>query len=196
MWSGCRAARPSSASSRCVYHGMRSWPAATAMPPTRNARTTRSKIFGRDNGGGKSGKKLVRRKRRNARAAKDRLVRMLTALRRYPQRSQLTLIDRRDRHPYHRRGREPVAGNTGAATWEARSNGAARGWDAIGGGVGTRDRERAARRGFAARIGFGSAGGWGRRTDRGSARAAISSLPSVVRGNAGERRFRGEMNMI
>src|SRR5215203_4471534 len=196
MWSGCRAARPSSASSRCVYHGMRSWPAATAMPPTRNARTRRTKIVGRGNGGGKSAKKLVRRKRRNARSAEDGSVQMVTALSRYWQRSLLTPIDRRHGPPYHRRGREPVAGNTGTATWEARSIGAARGWDAIGGGVGTRDRERAARRGFTARIGFGSAGSWGRRTDRGSARAAISSLPSIVRGIVAERWFRGEMSMI
>jgi hypothetical protein len=52
---------------------------------------------------------------------------MVTALSRYWQRSLLTPIDRRHGPPYHRRGREPVAGNTGAATWEARSNGAARG---------------------------------------------------------------------
>ena len=126
----------------------------------------------------------------------DRSERTWTALSRGRQRSQLTPIDRRHRPPYHRRGREPVAGDTGTATWEARSDGATRGWDAIGGGVGTRDRERAARRGFAARIGFGSARGWGRRTDCGSARAAIGSVPSVVRGNAADRLFRGEMNTI
>ena len=135
-------------------------------------------------------------KRRNARSAEDGSVQMVTALRRYRQRSLLTPIDRRHWPPYHRRGREPVAGDTGAATWEARSDGAARGWDAIGGGVGTRDRERAARRGFAARIGFGSARGWGRRTDRGSARAAIGSVPNVVRGIAADQWFRGEMNTI
>ena len=79
------------------------------------------------------------------------------------------------------------------ATWESRSDGAARGWDAIGGGVGTRDRERAARSGFATRIGSGSARGWSRRTDRGSARAAIGSVPNLVAINAASRVFRGEM---
>jgi hypothetical protein len=121
---------------------------------------------------------------------------MVTALSRYWQRSLLTPIDRRHGPPYHRRGREPVAGNTGAATWEARSNGAARGLDAVGGGVGTRDRERAARRGFAARIGFSSTRDWGRRTDRGRARVTVGSVPNVVRDIAADQGSRGEMNMI
>src|SRR5215212_6542297 len=107
-------------------------------------------------------------------------------------RSELTLIDRRHRPPYHRSGREPVAGETRTATWETQSNGATRGWDAIGGGVRTRDRERAARRRFAARVGFGSARGWGRRTDYGSARAALGFVPSIVRRDAAHRLCGGE----
>src|SRR5829696_7059840 len=64
------------------------------------------------------------------------------------------------------------------------------------GGVGSRDRERAARSGFATRIGSGSARSWGRRTDRGSARAAIGSLPNVVAKSAAGPLLRGEMKTI
>ena len=71
---------------------------------------------------------------------------------------------------------------------------AAQGWDVSGGGVGTRDRERAARSGFATRIGSGFARSWGRRTNCGSARAAISSLSNLVFRNAASVSFRGEMN--
>ena len=167
-----------------------------AIPTTLNVRTPRSKTVRRGNAGGMSVKRVARSAGRNALAERDESERMATAQRRYRRRSQLTPIDRRHRPPYHRRGGEPVAGDTGTATWEARSEGATRGWDSIGGGVNTRDRERAARRGFAARIGFGSARGWGRRTDCGSARAALGSVPNVVNGDAAGLLFRGEMKTI
>jgi hypothetical protein len=163
------------------------------IPTPRNARTRRGKIVRRSNACEMSVKRIARSAGRNALAERDESERMATAQRRYRRRSQLTLIDRRHRPPYHRRGGEPVAGDTGTATWEARSEGATRGWDPIGGGVNTRDRERAARRGFAARIGSGSARSWGRRTDRGSARAAFGSVPGIALGKAADSWFGGEM---
>src|SRR6185295_976148 len=70
---------------------------------------------------------------------------------------------------------------TQLATWESLTLRAASGRDAFTGGVNTRDRERAARSGFAACVGSGFAGDRSRRAYCGGVHAAPGAESVVIR---------------